>query len=895
MSSGIVAGTRLGPYEIVSKIGAGGMGEVWKATDTRLDRSVAIKVLSSELSADAQFRTRFEREAKTISQLNHPHICVVHDVGHSATADAAPLNYLVMELLDGETLAERLLRGPLPVEQVLRIGAQIAEALDAAHRNGVIHRDLKPANVMLTKAGAKLLDFGLAKAAQIAPWGGGHSATIARNGGPDSRPEDGTHARSLTAEGTIVGTFQYMAPEQLEGLPADARTDIFALGAVLYEMATGRRAFDGATKTSIIAAIVDRDPPPIRQFQPLTPPAFEHVVARCLAKSPSDRWQSAHDIAQELSWIREAGSQAGVAAPLVRRKRSRERLAWALVAMLGLALIAVTATLVPRLRRANRPFVADIAPPRGARFNAVGDEAGPLVLSPDGTLAVYSSADKSGNHLMLRSLLTGEIKVLERTEGGQFPFWSPDSRKIGFFTIKELERVDVSGGSPVPICRVINARGGTWGPDDTIVFAAATQDPLSKVAASGGIPIAVTKLDVAQHSSHRWPSFLPDGKRFLYLACNHEDPGGSVNAVYLGSLDGAAPRLILRSVSNAIYAGGYLLFDRDQTLYAQKVKSDLSLEGEPVSLAHDVLYDAGIWRGAFSVSNDGLLAYHSGRASVLSKLLWLDRHGALLETVGEKGAYWDVELSPNQQKVLLPIGDPQRDLWVQDLVHKTRTKLTLNGWANTPAWSPDGTTIYVDMLRRGNVELVSKRITGAERVLSRRKTFFAPRAVSPDGKIVFLETTGMIEQLPLDAPDKAVPLTRAGSIARGPSLSPDGKWLAYSSNENGRGEVFVVSLAQPELKWQVSANGGTQPRWRGDGKELYFLDLTSHINAVPIVENGSGLDFAPPQELFAVTLRPTGRTYDVAADGQKFLVNALADEDSPTVMLVSNWKTLLPR
>ncbi len=895
MSSGIVSGTRLGPYEIVSKIGAGGMGEVWKATDTRLDRSVAIKVLASELSADAQFRTRFEREAKTISQLNHPHICVVHDVGHSATADSLPLNYLVMELLDGETLAERLLRGPLPVEQVLRIGAQIAEALDAAHRNGVIHRDLKPANVMLTKAGAKLLDFGLAKAAQIAPWGAGHSATIARNGAPDFPPEDGTHVRSLTAEGTIVGTFQYMAPEQLEGLPADARTDIFALGAVLYEMATGRRAFDGATKTSIIAAIVDRDPPPIHQFQPLTPPAFEHVVARCLAKSPSDRWQSAHDIAQELSWIREAGSQAGVAAPLVARKRSRERLAWALAATLALALLAVTATLVPRLRRANRPFVADIAPPRGTRFNAVGDEAGPLVLSPDGTLAVYSSADKSGNRLMLRSLLTGETKVLERTEGGQFPFWSPDSRKIGFFTTKQLERVDASGGSPVPICRTNSARGGTWGPDDTIVFTARTQDPLSKVTASGGVPIAVTKLDLAQHSSHRWPSFLPDGKRFLYLACNHEDSTGSVNGVYLGSVDGAAPRLILRSVSNAIYAGGYLLFGRDQTLYAQKVKSDLSLEGEPVTLAHDVLYDAGIWRGAFSVSNDGLLAYHSGRASVLSNLLWMDRHGALLETVGEKGSYWDVELSPDQRKVLLTIGDPQRELWVQDLVRKTRTKLTLSGWANVPAWSPDGTTIYIDMLRRGTMELVSKRITGAERVLSRRKTFFTPRAVSPDGKIVFLESTGVIERLPLDAPDKAVALTRAGSIARGPSLSPDGKWLAYGSSENGRDEIFVVSLAQPELKWQVSANGGTIPRWRGDGKELYFLDMTSHINAASVVENGSGLDFGPPQALFAVTLRPGRRSYDVAADGQKFLVNALADEDSPTVMLVNNWKTLLPR
>ena len=874
----IESGTRFGPYEIVSRIGAGGMGEVFRGRDTRLDRPVAIKVLPASLAGNEQFRARFEREAHTISQLNHPNICTLYDIGHENDT-----SYLVMELLDGESLADRLARGPLSLVEVLRYGTQIGAALDRAHRAGIVHRDLKPGNVVITRTGAKLLDFGLAKSSA------GAIAVSAVSG------EEATQHKPLTQEGTILGTFQYMAPEQLEGAEADARTDIFSFGALLYEMATGHRAFEGKTRTSLIAAIVTSQPPPISSVAPMSPPALDHVVRKCLEKDPDDRWQSAHDISAELSWISEAGSQAGVAAPITMRKRERERLAWLLAGILAVTLAGVSALLLSRQQKASRPFVADIASPRGMRFNAVGDEAGPLVVAPDGTQAVYSVADATGNRLMHRSLLTGETRVMPGTEGGQFPFWSPDSRKIGFFTSAQLKRVDVSGGAPVPVCAVSAARGGSWGADDTIVFTPNTQEPIYRVSASGGKPVVVTKLDTTQHTSHRWPSFLPDGKRFLYLASNHQDPAGSINAVNLGSVEGSASRMILRSISNAVYAEGYLLFDRDLTLYAQKVKSDLSLDGEPVAIAQDALYDGGVWRGGFSVARDGLLTYHSGRASSLSRLAWIDRHGSVTSTVGEKDSYWEVEFSPNQQKAILPIGDPQRDLWIQDLQRNTRTKITLNGQVNGAVWSRDGTSIYVDVLRNGIFSLISKRIGGAELVLDRRKTAYSPRSLSPDGKTLLGDSIGVIERTSLDPPGKPVAMTPVGTTALNPSFSPNGKWFAYSSDENGRAEIFVVSLTQPELKWQVSASGGTIPRWRADGKELFFIDLSSRMTVTAVTENGNDLEFGSPETLFPMTLRPGSRGYDVTTDGQKFLINTLADQESPTVVIVKDWKTRLPR
>jgi serine/threonine protein kinase len=872
----LTPGTRLGPYEIVALLGAGGMGEVFRARDTRLEREVAIKVLPESLAANAQFRARFEREAKTISQLNHPNICTLYDVG-----EQNGVSYLVMELLQGESLADRLSRGPLPLADVLRYGTQIASALDRAHRAGITHRDLKPGNVVLTKSGAKLLDFGLAKAAASQP-------VVSIDGATEHKP--------LTQEGTILGTFQYMAPEQLEGAEVDARTDIFSFGALLYEMITGRRAFDGKTRTSVIAAIVSAQPPPISTIAPASPRSLDHIIQRCLEKDPQDRWQSAHDLSHELAWIAQFSTQTEVPASATPRKRSRERIAWILAATLALALAALCVTLIPKLRRAEVPTVLDIAPPRDARFNATGDEAGAVALSPDGLMAVYSIADVKGTRLMLRSLVSGEARILDGTEGGHFPFWSPDSKSIGFFTRGLLKRVEVSGGAPVGICISDAGRGGTWGADDMIVFTANTQTPLLKVPATGGTPVPVTKIDGVMHTSHRWPQFLPDGKRFLFLACNHKEPGGSKNAIYLGSVDGMAPKMILKSVANAAFADGYLLFTRDRQLFAQQVDEDLALEGEPVPIASDVLYAEGTWRSGFSVAGTGRIAWHSGQSSVISTMQWRDRTGAVIGSFGEPGGYADMDISPDGQKVVFTHGDPQRELWIHDLARNTSTLVPIEGWPDNATWAIDGKAIYVDVLRNGKFELLEKKINGAERLITSREAQLSARSLAPDGKTLYIDGDGPLQAVDLTSANPTITSIVTGNMnARFADVSPDGRWLAYETDENGRTNSFVISRSGAQAKWQISTSGGAMPRWRSDGKELYYVSMAGVMTAVPVENNGSDLQFGRPEPLFTVPLRAGCRAYDVAADGQKFLVNAMTDSESPTIMVLSDWKTRLPK
>ena len=555
-------GTRLGPYEVLSPLGAGGMGEVYKAKDTRLERTVAVKVLPSHLSSSDEVRQRFEREAKTISQLSHPHICALYDVGNQDGVE-----YLVMEYLEGETLADRLLKGALPAEQTLRYGIEIADALDKAHRQGIIHRDLKPGNVMLTKSGVKLLDFGLAR-------------VITPPSEPSALTSFPTVAGSpLTREGTILGTFQYMAPEQLEGKEADVRTDIFSFGAVLYEMATGRKAFSGTSQASLISAIMKEEPAPIATLQPMTPPALERVVRTCLAKDAEDRFQTAHDAKLQLQWMAEAGSAAGVPAPVVARRKNRERLAWT-----AFAIAAVAAALFAAgyLRRAPRPE-------RGIRATLPFPEKmflGELALSPDGNRLAFT-AGKIGMEpaLWVRSLDGSSAQPVAGAENAYFPFWSPDSRSVGFFADGKLKRVDASGGAILTVCDAQRGVGGTWNRDGTIVFAPAPTSALYRVAAGGGKPVPVTKLDASRHeAAHRYPQFLPDGRHFLYMAGNlggaTDDPA---NAIRVGSLDGSVDKVLVRTLSNAGYASGYLLYGREGTLLAQRFDtSKLEVRGEPV-------------------------------------------------------------------------------------------------------------------------------------------------------------------------------------------------------------------------------------------------------------------------------------------------------------------------
>ncbi|HSD72329.1 MAG TPA: protein kinase, partial [Thermoanaerobaculia bacterium] len=508
----LAAGSRLGPYEIVSPIGAGGMGEVYRARDTRLERTVAIKVLPSHLSSSPESRQRFEREARTISQLSHPHICALHDVGREGDVE-----YLVMEYLEGETLADRLLKGPLPLEQTLRYGMQISDALDKAHRQGIVHRDLKPGNVMLTKTGVKLLDFGLAKA--MAPTT------------PQSSLTAFPTQRALTQEGTILGTFQYMAPEQLEGREADARTDIFALGALLYEMATGKKAFSGATQASLISSILRDEPQAISQVQPMSPPVLDRVVKTCLAKDPEERWQSAGDVGKELRWIAE-GSQAGATAPATPPTRRRDWLAWSVAGLLLVATIFL-GNEVRRLARGSPvPAVHSfLVPPEKTSFRLTGDDSAPIVLSPDGR----STAFGAGGKLWIGSLASGAVRALAGTDSGTFPFWSPDSRFIGFFSDGKLRIVEASGGPVRAIADAANARGGAWSSRGVIVFAPNFRLGLSRVAVSGGPATPFTRLEEGRHTTHRWPSFLPDGKHVLYLAANHANPRSEDSGIYVAS------------------------------------------------------------------------------------------------------------------------------------------------------------------------------------------------------------------------------------------------------------------------------------------------------------------------------------------------------------------------
>ncbi len=645
----ISPGSRLGPYEILAPLGAGGMGEVWRAKDTRLEREVAIKVLPASFAENEQFRARFEREAKTISSLNHPNICTLHDVGHEEG-----LHYLVMELIEGESLADRLAKGPLPVHEMLRYGSQIADALDRAHRQGIVHRDLKPGNVMLTKSGAKLLDFGLARSAtEASPVQG--------------LTEMPTQAKPLTAEGTILGTFQYMAPEQLEGVEADARTDIFALGAVLYEMSTGRRAFAGTTKTSLIAAIVTGQPEAISTIQPVTPPAFEHVVKKCLEKDPDERWQSAHDIASELRWISEAGSQAGVASPLIAKRKRMDVLLRGAVVLLLVAVAALGYLLgAKKAPEDARRLVVDLSPPAGLEFSSLGDFGGPAVLSPDGRMIAFvmddtglggsgrartntsSTPDLPGRKIWVRTLSTGELRSLPGTDAAIFPFWAPDSRRIGFATDDTLKWVDVTGGATFEICQNSLMRGGAWAPDDTILFAPGAFDGIYRVPASGGTPVAVTSVDGERYTTHRWPTVLPDGRHFLYLAAKHRDTSRDSGDVWLASLDGGEPRLLLTGTSNAVVAGDSVLFVRQRSLYAQEITDDGELQGQSRLLAENVLFDTGVFGGQISGSTTGRITYHTGGIGSASRaLVWIDRRGRVVEEFGEKDLFWDFDLSPD--------------------------------------------------------------------------------------------------------------------------------------------------------------------------------------------------------------------------------------------------------
>jgi Tol biopolymer transport system component/predicted Ser/Thr protein kinase len=884
----ITSGARLGPYEIVAPIGAGGMGEVYRARDTRLDRVVAIKILPPEFAQSEQFKLRLAREAKAISALNHPNICTLFDVGSENGLD-----YLVMEYLEGESLAERIARGPLPIEQVLRHGIEIAAALDRAHRHGIIHRDLKPANVIITKSGAKLLDFGLAKPAE---------STIASAFSGTAGP---TEHRPLTAEGTIVGTFQYMAPEQLEGAEADARTDIFALGAVLYEMATGRRAFEGKTRTSLIAAIVDREPQPMSSIQPLTPPAFERLVKICLAKEPDERWQTAHDVLLQLRWIAEGGSQAGVAAPVIRHRKHREWTAWALMALLA----AATLFFAWQWRRAAgeepRRVELSLLPPEDTETTVIA----PPVMAPDGNRVLLATRDKEGiARLYQRRLDNGSVQVIPGTDRAYLPFWSPDSRYIAFFANDKLQKIDSAGGPPQVLADASPGRGGAWSKDGTILFTPSARAELRRIPATGGTSVPVTRL-VEGEISHRFPSFLPDGKHFIYFALR----GGGGGAIVLGSMDGKLRRVLFESTTSAIVSPlGYILYVRDGALVARRfdIEKLILRDDDATLIADGVRTNSAASVGAFSVSDGGELAFQHGAAGQLSQVSIVDRAGKEIAKVGDPGDILRPSWSHDGRRVAYEIADAQgyTDIWIYDIVRATTTRFTYDKQRESHAvWSADDRWIAYSVEAESGGRQVRRGLSNGA---GTPELLFTSPALdlgvidwSADGRFLFYHSTAGSSNGQLDIgyysfeTKKSAPYITSPFGDSAPRLSPDGKWLAYNFAQSGRPEIFVQSYPEPGGRWQVSSAGGTQARWRRDGRELFYLTTNTELMAVDITTSGDSVEAGLPRLLFPIRQKLGGGwPYDVSADGQRFLINQpLADDSEQVFTVILNWTAGLPR
>jgi Tol biopolymer transport system component len=872
-------------------LGAGGMGEVYRARDTRLERTVAIKILPAQFSSDPIRKQRFEREAKTISSLNHPHICTLHDIGQQDGVD-----YLVMECVEGETLATRLEKGPLPLDQALKYGAQIADALDKAHSSGVVHRDLKPGNIMLTKAGVKLLDFGLAKATTDAVATSLTEMSTAL-----------TQSRTLTAEGTILGTLHYMAPEQLEGREADARSDIFALGEVLYEMGTGRQAFQGKSRASVIAAILSSAPPPMSTLQPMTPPALDRAVKRCLAKDPEERWQSARDLGLELKWVAEAGA-AEVPAPATVRRQRRERLAWvgavvALAVALGLALI--------HFGRATRET-------RAMRFSVSLPENTSMIsgrVSPDGRYLSFAGDSGGQTQLWLRPLDALAARPLPGTEGVRsVHFWSPDSRFIGFIAEGKLKKIDVKGGPPQVLCDAPGAgpfQLGTWNGDGTILFNLAEapgREGLYRVSATGGTATRFTLHDESGKELQAvWPSFLPDGRHFVF-ACGRQrqDGGFEATGICVASLDSDQARKLLDTTSYSEYAPpGYLLYVRDAALFAHPFDPDkLRFHGDPVRIVEHVATIAGVGAPSFSAGGSGLLGFYVGGSQ--SRLVWKDRKGVLVGQVGTPAEYGDLRLSPDGQRLVVPITDPQAgttDLWLIELPRNLATRFTSEAAdVYNPIWSPDGSRIAFGVPRGAPPFLHQKAVSGGELevLLPSNGTMHLATDWSPDGRFIIYaernpDTNWDLWVLPLGGERKPFPFLRTRFREMLATFSPDGRWVAFVSEESGRPEVYVQPFQRSGEKHRVSTAGGSLPRWRRDGKELFYVSHDNQLMAVP-VQLGASFESGTPKALFSIEASQSVEiSYDVSADGQRFIINSPIPGTAAPPTVVVNWAAELPR
>ncbi len=887
------AGTRLGPYEIVAPIGAGGMGEVYTANDTRLSRTVAIKVLPPHWANNAEMKERFEREARTVASLSDPRICALHDIGHHEGVD-----FLVMEYLEGETLAARIARGPLELDQSLTIAIAIVGALDQAHRQGVVHRDLKPSNVMLTKSGAKLLDFGLAKVAQgSAPAG-----------------------RELSAPGVVLGTLQYMAPEQLEGAEADARSDIFALGVMIHEMVTGKKVFDGKSRVLLMSAIATHTPPPLSHTDPATPPELEHVVETCLAKDPAERWQTARDVLAELQAIAEGSTDTEATGVIVKSSGTHARLYRALAAGALLAAVGVSAPAFWYLRGDAAPAESRFRVPiqvtaQPGTANVGGVAAGALfglssfAVSPDGRSVAFIARQNTVDPFTLYVRPLGAVAPRELTttdSGAVQPFWSADGRSIAYVAGGRLKKIVASGGTPQDLCSVDGFSGGAWNQEGVIIFGSAKG--LFRLPAEGGTPEAITAVESSE-SGHYWPSFLPDGRRYLFTVWSTDV---SARGIYAGTLGSKEKTRVLAAESNTFYSDtGHLLFHRGKAVYAQPFDpASLALSGEPTRVADEVSFDDADGRGHFTASPGGVLAYfqNNGAAgntgaqadSAEWHLAWAGRTGQVAERPGPAGSFRGVEVSPDMKRIAVHRHEQAGgDIWIVE-PSGSDTRLTWDAAQHnaSPVWSPDGRDIVFSSLRKGKSGLYRKRSDGSslEELLVESDLPKAPMSWSSDGKSIVFgvqdpKTKGDLWVLAL-ADKKAAPLVNSPFNETHAQISPDGKWIAYSSDSVGnRREIHVQPFPTGAGRWQISDAGGDWPRWRNDSKELYYHSLGAVNNpqvagnpafigplySVPVNGAGVGFEHDAPKaflNLRAVNLPHGGvdyHTYAISPDGQRFL------------------------
>jgi eukaryotic-like serine/threonine-protein kinase len=867
-----LVGTRLGPYELISLLGVGGMGEVYRARDAKLGRDVAVKVLPPSFATDSDRLARFEREAHVLASLNHPHIGAIYGL-----EDSEGIRALVLELVEGETLADRIARGPVPLTDALEIARQIADALEAAHERGVVHRDVKPANIKVTPDGVvKVLDFGLAK-------------TRDQSRRDPSVLSATTEAVSIP--GTILGTAAYMSPEQAKGQEAGRTSDIWAFGCVLYELLTGRRAFQGNAAGEILGEVLKSDPD-WGALPEEVPQSVRRLLRRCLHKEPRNRLHDMADVRLDIDDARAALSEAEVRRPVAVKPATS--LLWPILALVTSATVAIAAWVV-RTRPASPEVRLEVTTPRSS-------DPVSLAVSPDGAMIVFSAGIENDSRLWLRALKSVSTQPLIGTDGARFPFWSPDSRSVGFFADGKLKRIALDNGSVQPLADASTGRGGTWNQDGVILFTPSANSSIFRVSATGGAPSPLTPVE-RQEKSQRFPQFLPDGKHYIFYVIGSPD----VRGVYVGELGGSEGRRVLDADSPAAYtASGLLLFVRQGTLFGQEFDPIRGLSGTPFTVAQDIAVDPILNLAALSASAAGPIAYRTGLGGGQRQLVWFDRSGKPLGKVGDPDnpGSTNPSLSPDGQLLArnrTVYGN--NDIWVLDLRRSVLSRLTFGAGADIfPVWSPDSARIAYASDRRGVVsDLYEKPIAGGEneeQLLLATPENKYPTDWSPDGRFVLYRTTGTktgqdLWTLPLDGDRKPLPIVQTTFDERNGQFSPDGQWIAYESNESGRSEIYVQSFPRAGGKRQISTNGGAQARWRRDGTEVFYVALDNRLMAAAIrlEANGRAVEPSSPVPLFTTDIGGPlqgnlRQQYSVSADGKRFLMNTVAEEASTSPITI---------